>query len=62
MYQIKIIKKSGSNYGCAVASLSAVISLAELTSVSEIILFGITPREYKHLESLKLPEKIKISR
>lgn len=62
MYQIKIIKKDGSAYGCAVASLSVVISLAELTSVSEIILFAITPREYKHFQSLNLPEKIKISR
>lgn len=62
MYQIKIIKKNGSAYGCAVTSLSEVISLAELTAVREIILFAITPREYKHLQSLHLTEKIKINR
>jgi hypothetical protein len=62
MYQIKIIKSNGSAYGCAVTSLSAVLSLAELTAVREIILFAITPREYKHLQSLHLPKKIKITR
>jgi hypothetical protein len=62
MHQIRIIKNSGQSYGCAVTSLSAVLSLAELTAVREIVLFAITPREYKHLQSLNLPEKIKISR
>jgi len=62
MYQIKIIKSNGEAYGCAVPSLSAVLSLAEIRSIVQIILFAITPREYKHLHSLDLPEKIKISR
>jgi hypothetical protein len=62
MYQIKIIKSNGDAYGCAVPSLSAVTKLAELQSIVQIILYGITPREYKHLLSLDLPGKIKISR
>jgi len=62
MYQIKIIKTNGDAYGCAVPSLSAVIALAELATVCKIILFAITPREYKHLHALDLPEKIKITR
>ena len=62
MYQIKIIKSNGDAYGCAVPSLSAVTKLAELQSIVQIILFAITPREYKHLHALDLPEKIKITR
>ena len=62
MHQIHIIKKSGQSYGCAVNSLSAVVSLSEITTVREIILYAITPREYKHLTALDLPRKIKISR
>lgn len=62
MYQIKIIKSNGEAYGCAVPSLSAVLSLAEIPTICEIILFAITPREYNYLRSLDLPEKIKITR
>lgn len=62
MYQIKIIKTNGEAYGCAVPTIHAVTKLAELRSIVQIILYGITPREYNYLRSLDLPKKIKITR
>lgn len=62
MMQIEIHKKSGDYYRAAVPTLKDVQKLAEIRSISQIFLFAITPREYKHLQSLDLPKKIKIIR
>jgi hypothetical protein len=62
MIQIQINKINGESYRCAVASLNAVANLAEITAISEIFIFAITPREFNYLRSLDLPEKIKIIR
>jgi len=62
MIQIAIHKINGESYRCAVASLNAVKHLAEITTISEIFIFAITPREFNYLRSLDLPKKIKIIR
>ena len=62
MMQIEIHKNNGSHYRGTVPSLTDVAKLAKITTISKIILFAITPREFNYLRSLDLPEKIKISR
>jgi hypothetical protein len=62
MIQIEIHKISGESYRAAVPSLQSVANLAEIRDITKIFVIAITPREYKHLQSLNLPDKIKISR
>ncbi len=62
MIQIEIHKKNGESYRCAVPSLNAVKKLTEISAVSKIFIYAITPRELNYLRSLDLPQKIEIIR
>jgi hypothetical protein len=62
MIQIEIHKKNGESYRAAVPSLNAVVNLAEITTISKIFIFAITPREFNYLRSLELPSKVIITR
>jgi hypothetical protein len=62
MIQIEIHKKNGESYRAALPSLQSVQNLAEITTISKIFIFAITPREFNYLGSLELPRKIKIIR
>lgn len=62
MMQIEIHKASGERYRAAVPTLTDVANLADLASISHIIIYAITPREYKYYKSLKIHSKIDIIR
>jgi hypothetical protein len=62
MIQIEIHKNNGESYRAAVPSLNAVVNLAEITTISKIFIFAITPREFNYLRSLELPSKVIITR
>jgi uncharacterized protein YccT (UPF0319 family) len=62
MIQIEIHKYNGESYRAALPSLQSVQNLAEISTITKIFIFAITPREFNYLRSLDLPQKIKIIR
>ena len=62
MIQIEIHKKNGESYRAALPSLQSVQNLAEISTISKIFIFAITPREFNYLRSLELPSKVIITR